>query len=757
MDEWPRQRAEATATAIAGRIGTAPLGIRRGWPALPWRAPVATWLALEIERRAPFPWIAVAFGIGILLFFQAEGRPALWAPVAGLSLAVAAAITLRRHLPAFAAAVACAALFAGFTAGMLRLDGVAAPILDQLVIGKLEGFVETIEERREGARLVIRVHDIAGLEAERRPTRVRVTLRRLGALQPGQFVAATARLLPPPQAAWPGGYDFAREAYFRGIGAVGSLVGTIEIKAPPIPPGWRSEIAAGIDGARNAMTKRIADTVGGPAGAVAAALITGKRGLIDERTNEVLRGAGIYHIVSISGLHMVLAAGGFFWIARAVLAAVPTAALLWPVKKIAAVVGMIGATVYCVFAGAELATERSLIMTLVMFGAILADRPALSLRNLAIAALIVLSREPETLLGPSFQMSFGAVAALVTVAPLLTRARIGIPPTGNLSRALGWVRSALIGLAATTFVAGLATAPFSAYHFQTANPLGLLGNALALPLVGIVVMPSALAGVLAYPFGLDRPIWWLMGAAVRSVLDISAWVSALDGATVVVPAFGPGALALFGLALLVLTLLTTPLRFLGLAALPAALAVAGQQPRPDLFVDRDGSGAAVRGADGRLVLLGRVPAFVAEQWLKADGDGRQASDPNLRAGARCDPVGCVAMAAGRRPIALVLDRRAFEEDCRRAEVVISRLPAPETCRAPHRFDRAYLAGNGAITVRWTAGNVSIEASRRPDDPRPWLGRGPKSKPPGPPPTPTGELPTAPQGEPGDDPREDPRP
>jgi competence protein ComEC len=184
-------------------------------------------------------------------------------------------------------------------------------VLDRLLIGRLTGFVESVEEHREGGRLVLLVHDIAGAAAERRPTRVRVSLRSLGALEPGQFIAATAQLLPPPEAAWPASYDFAREVYFRGIGAVGSLVGKVEIGAPPGPLPWRLRVATGIDEARDAMPRRIADTVGGPVGAVAAALVTGKRGLIDERTNEVLRGAGIYHIVSISGLHMVLAAGGF--------------------------------------------------------------------------------------------------------------------------------------------------------------------------------------------------------------------------------------------------------------------------------------------------------------------------------------------------------------------------------------------------------------------------------------------------------------
>jgi competence protein ComEC len=222
------------AGALAARIGARPVG--RGWPALGWRAPVADWLILELERRTPFPWIAVAFGLGVLLFFQADGRPALWAPVAGFLAATAAAVALRRRVLAFMGAVGCAAAFAGFTAGLLRLDAVEAPVLDKLMIGKLEGFVESMEERREGGRLIVLVHDVAGVAPERRPARVRVSLRSLGALEPGQFIVATARLLPPPEAAWPGGYDFAREAYFRGIGAVGSLVGKVEICAPPKPP-----------------------------------------------------------------------------------------------------------------------------------------------------------------------------------------------------------------------------------------------------------------------------------------------------------------------------------------------------------------------------------------------------------------------------------------------------------------------------------------------------------------------------------------
>jgi competence protein ComEC len=134
-------------------------------------------------------------------------------------------------------------------------------------------------------------------EAER-PRLVRVSVPARAGLTAGQFVTGTARLLPPPEAAWPGGYDFARDASYKGIGAVGSMVGQVRRVEPPGPPNWSLQVAAQVDEARNALTQRIATSIGGPAGGVGAALVTGKRGLIPETTNDILRGAGIYHIVS---------------------------------------------------------------------------------------------------------------------------------------------------------------------------------------------------------------------------------------------------------------------------------------------------------------------------------------------------------------------------------------------------------------------------------------------------------------------------
>jgi competence protein ComEC len=715
----------AAAAALAGTGFARP----RDWRIALERVPqfLRACVAEEVEQRRLFPWIAVAFGLGIVLFFAAEGRPALWAPLAGFVLAGAAAAVLRHRLWASAAAVGVAAAFAGFAAGVVRTARVEAPILTRTTIGALAGFVESIDERVEGGRMVVRVHDLAGVERAQRPAVVRVTLRDASGLTPGDFITAKARLMPPPEAARPGGYDFARDAYYRGIGAVGSILGKAEVAAAPVPRESSLVWAAEVDKARNALTRRIADAIGGQAGAVGAALVTGKRGLIDEDTNDVLRAAGIYHIVSISGLHMVLAAGVFLFIARALLALSQHAALFWPVKKIAAVVAMAGATAYCIFSGADVATERSLIMILVMLGAILFDRTVLSMRNLAISALIVLAREPESLLGPSFQMSYGAVAALIMLAGILSRRRRraadGERAEGLLARALQWLRKEALGIVLTTFVASLATAPFSAYHFQTANPFGLVGNALTLPLISIVVMPAAVIGVLALPFGLDRPVWEVMGVAVERVLQVSGWVADFDGSTLVVPAFGPGTLALFIAALTLATVLVSPLRWLAVVPGAAALALSGAPDRQDVFVDRTGAGAAVRGREGRLVVVGKPSSFVLEQWLKADGDGRAADDDSVRAGARCDRLGCTVETSDGRVVAFVLDRAAFPEDCSRAAIVVSRLYAPSTCGASVVVDCRFLDAHGATAIRLANGATAVTTARRPnEDAKPWLNR-----------------------------------
>ena len=697
------------ASLPAWSLGALPGRLRDAW-------------AVEIERRRLFLWLPVAQGIGILLYFAADREPSLLAAIVACIVPALLAVLLRQR-PAAAAALAMVALcFAGFALTAWRTASVAGPILDRVRFVTATGFVETVEARDRGSRIVLRVTSMDGVPEGARPERVRVSLR-TGALRPGQHIRARMRLLPPPGPARPGGYDFGRDAFFRGIGAVGSVSGAVaEVAAPAAMP-RDLVLRAGIDRARNALTERIVAIGGGQGGAVAAALVTGKRGQITEATNQDLRAAGIYHIVSISGLHMVLAAGTIFWLVRALLAFSATAALLWPIKKIAALAAMAGATAYCVFSGAEVATVRSLIMTLVMLGAILVDRPALSMRNLALAAMIVLALEPEALLGPSFQMSFGAVAALIAFAERWEARRREGPPL--LPWPLAPVAQAAIGILVTTILATAATAPFGAYHFQTFNPYGLIGNALALPFVSIVVMPAAVFGVLTYPLGLDWPAWWLMGSISDWVLVMSRWVAAFDRSTMLVPAFGPAALGGFVLALLWITLWTTPLRWLAVLPLACGVLLAARPERPAILIERDGSGLLARVSDGRMAVAGRPSAFVLQQWLNGEGDGRPPSDASLREGVRCDRLGCVLHDDRGKAISYARDRAAVAEDCGRAALVVTPLYWTGPCAA-QLIDRAVLSRDGALALYATRDGWRQRASVIENRDRPWIRRRPQA-------------------------------
>ena len=703
------------------------------------RAAVAGWWSREVDARRPFLWLPVAMAAGIALYFAADGEPAPGLPLALAAAAGLAAWHVRRALLPRAACLAAAMACLGFGLSAVRTAGVAAPVIDRPVAGVLGGFVESAEARVAGGRIVVRVHDLAGHRAERRPWRVRVTLPDVAGIKAGDFIVARVRLVPPPPASRPGGYDFAREAFFQRLGGVGSVIGPVAIAPPPVEPPLDLRVGAAVDRARNALTRRIVDVIGGPAGPVAASLVTGKRGLIPEPVNETLRAAGIYHVVSISGLHMVLAAGMVFWGVRALGAAVPAVALRWPVRKIAAAAAILAGAAYNVFAGAEIATQRALIMTVALFGAVLVDRAALSMRNLAIAALVVMALEPESLLGPSFQMSFAAVAALIalyerTGAPVAGAEAGAAPQPAPPRPPEGWIARGLrllAGTAAATLAAEAATAAFSLYHFQRLTLYGLVGNALTLPLVSFVVMPMAVLGALASPFGLDAPFWQVMGLGVDAMLAVSAHVAAWPGAVAVVPAFGPLPLLLTVAAGLWLVLMTTPLRWAALAPAAAGIGLAAAAPAPALVVSADGRSAAVRQADGRLALAGASPgAFALDQWLRADGDPRTADDASLR-GARCDPAGCVARLPDGRAVAVVARAAAFAQDCRRAHVVVTPLVAPVWCRPAALVDRAVLARTGALVLYPDGEGFAVRPARSLGARRPWH---PAAPPPAPAPT-----------------------
>ncbi len=724
MIRQPRQARGASAAVGLVRPSWWQLMLLRGQGRL---APISTSHAAfqaEVDARRLFAWLPVATGVGVVLYFIADGTPSLWPPaIIGIGLLLLAG-AMRSRLGVFLCCVAVAFVFIGFAAAALRTKQAEAPVLVHTTFAKISAYVETVDAGRDGGRMVLFLTAFDSRAGVLSPQRIRTTFKGLGP-RAGDHITGQARLMPPPQPAFPGGYDFARDAYFLGLGAVGRWTGPLTLSPALQPLPHSLWLITGIDNARTDLTNRIARIIGGQAGALSAALVTGKRGLLDEPTNDALRASGLYHIVSISGLHMVLAAGVFFWLARAILVLLPGFAERHAVKKYAAVIAMIGATAYCVFSGSEVATERSLIMTLVMLGAILFDRPALSMRNLAIAALVVLLREPETLLGPSFQMSFAAVAAMIAAHEWwLSRNKAPKEPTGwgGIWLRKAWL--ALLGSLVTTLIASMATAPFAAYHFQRINPYGLIGNALAIPFVSFVVMPAAVGGTLLLPFGLDGPVWSLMGLGSEQVLHVARKVGEVQGSVRGMRAFPISALVWMATGFVILVLVRHPARLCALLPLSIGVWQAVHVIPPDVMIDRQGTTAAVRSSDGQLVMLGRgANRFTVDRWLSADGDLRKSNAPDLRKGAQCDRMGCVTKLTTGEAVALVLEIEAFEEDCRRARLVISPLQTPAFCRdAAFVIDRIDLTQSASITLHRAGAGFTITPARPANQWKPWYGR-----------------------------------
>ncbi|MFD1333814.1 ComEC/Rec2 family competence protein, partial [Methylopila musalis] len=460
--------------------------------------------------------------------------------------------------------------------------------LERAQRAEVTGRVVRVEPRDGGRRrITLAVERFGALEPDARPKRVRVTLSAEPRLTAGDRLALSAFWRPPQQPLRPGGYDFALMAYFDGLGATGAQAKDVRLQPRP-PDAGLERFSTALERLRERLTERIATTVGGPQGAVAAALVTGVRGPIPQDVEDDLRAAGLSHILSISGLHMALVAGTLFWLVRALLSASERAALRLPVKAIAAVTALAGATFYLALSGAEVATQRSYLMAGIVFVAILIGRPAVTPRNLALAALLVLALTPQAVLGPSFQMSFAAVAALIATFEIWSARKVATEPGGRFERFVAAAWRIALAAVLTTLVAGLASAPFAAYHFHRVTPYALAGNALATPLISMIVMPSVVGGLLFTPLGLDGPWWRLMGFGLDGVLAVARFVASWPGAERMSGAFGAPAIALFALGLAWLCLWRTALRVAAVAPLGLALALSLWPHRPDVVVHPEG-------------------------------------------------------------------------------------------------------------------------------------------------------------------------
>jgi competence protein ComEC len=678
------------------------------------------WVRAEAGAGRLLPWVPVAFGVGIAFYFAADHEPVA-SVTAGAALGFCVAAFLLRRQKVFPIAVLIAAVAAGFATATWKTALIAHGVLARPMYSvQLSGFVETRDIRERTDRFVLRVAKMESPRAQTKLERVRLSVRKGTAPAVGSFVELKARLQPPLAPMRPGSYDFGRDMYFQGIGASGFVTGSIKaVEQPPVSGGLSLRYAAFMQGLRDAIDARIRNVLDGDKRAIATALLTGRRDAITTPVNDAMFISGLGHVLSISGYHMAVVAGVVFFAVRALLALIPALTVGFPIKKWSAAAALAAAAFYLLLSGAEVATQRSFFMTAVVLIAVMVDRRAVTFRTLAVAAMIVLTLAPEALVHPSFQMSFAATLGLVALVQIGMPRLFASPDNSATAKVALWGGREIMMLALASFVAGLATTPYAAFHFHRVTPYGVLANLAAMPVVSAVVMPAGLFGLAAMPFGLDGAFWWIMGWGIDWMIVVTEWVAGLPGAIGRMAAFGIGPLIAASAGIILLGLLRTPLRWLGAVALALAVVWALAVPQPDILVSADGRNVGVRGKDGRLHLMRTAKdAFQLKEWLAADADPRPASDSTLAEGVSCDEAGCVTQMADGGLVTLALRPEAFSDDCARAALVVTARQAPPACRPPV-IDQDRLRRQGAMALRRTRDGFAVDAIRPKGLDRPW--------------------------------------
>ena len=693
-------------------------------PAL-WPQSVETvrqWVRAEAGAGRLLPWVPVAFGTGIALYFAADHEPVL-AVAAVVAIGLCAVAVLLRRQKFFPVAVMIAAVAAGFAVATWKTARIAHGVLARPMFSvALTGFVETRDIRERTDRFVLRVVTMESARGTTKLERVRLSVKKGTAPAVGSFVELKARLLPPLAPLRPGSYDFGRDMFFAGIGASGFVMGAIRTAKPPDGGGIRLRYSAFMQGLRDTIDARIRTTLEGDKRAIATALLTGRRDAISQPVNDAMFISGLGHVLSISGYHMAVVAGVVFFAVRALLALFPALTVGYAIKKWSAAAALVAAAFYLLLSGAEVATQRSFFMTAVVLIAVMVDRRAITFRTLAVAALIVLTVAPEALVHPSFQMSFAATLGLVALVQIGMPGLFATPDHTATARVALWGGREITMLLLASLVAGLATTPYAAFHFHRVTPYGVLANLAAMPVVSALVMPSGLLGLVAMPFGFDGLFWAIMGVGIDWMISVTQWVAALPGAVGRVPAFGIGPLIAASLGIILLGLLRTPLRWSGAALVLLAAVGAARVPQPDILISADGRNVGVRGQDGRLHLMhaakGTRDAFLLREWLAADADPRAATDASLTAGVSCDDHGCVMQSAGGAFIAQALKAEALADDCERAALIVTNKPAPAGCAASV-IDVERLRRQGAMALRRSREGFVVEAVKAVGIDRPW--------------------------------------
>ncbi|MCY7398517.1 MAG: ComEC family competence protein [Sphingomonas bacterium] len=649
---------------------------------------------LEAERGQLPLWFVAAFASGIAAWLWLPG-PAQWSAFIVLALGIAlSGIAWGQGRLGRALLIGGLALAAGCGLIWGRSAWVAAPRLERPVIAVIEARVERVEQlvAKEDIRLTL-------APAGEMP-RLRMSLPAKDApkgLGPGARIRVKARVQPPPPMPLPGGHDFARDAWFAQRGGVGRAIGPIELIAPAT--------GGGLDAVRDRLGAHVRASLPGSAGGVAVALAVGDQAGVSEEDAEAMRRSGLTHLLSVSGLHIAAAVGAAMLLSLRLMALSERLALRFNLVLVAAGVGALAGVAYTLLTGMQVPTMRACIAALLVLGGIALGREAISLRLVAVGALLVLLFRPEALAGASFQLSFAAVTSIIVLhQSRWARDLLGVREEGWPQRLL----RGLLGLLLTGLAVELALIPFALYHFHKAGLYGVAANMIAIPLTTFVVMPLEALALLFDSIGLGAPLWTATGWSIDLILGLAHRVADAKGAVAMLPTMPRWAFAALVLGGLWIALWRGPVRRWAVVPLVIGVAGAATAPIPDLLITGDGEHLAIVRPDGVPVLLrARSGDFVRGMMSEAaafDGDPLALEEQGF---ARCTRDACLAdiVRDGRawRLLAIRsrdrIDWRTLTTACHDADIVVASRRLPLGCTPRWlKLDRPALAQSGGVAL-----------------------------------------------------------
>ncbi len=651
------------------------------------------------------PWIAVGFAAGIGLWFdltQPEQWLALICLCGALGMGALALMRANGNFPYLRLAIATMTM--ALAAGCLTVWSKSALVGTQAIAASgattITGRVLARQEQpaEERVRLILATRE-PGTE---RPIGVRINVPlesdRADAVE-GSVVRVRSRLMPPPAPMLPGSYNFARAAWFQGLAATGSALGPVEIVSAGEAGGWLART-------QRSLAAHIHRRLEGSPGGIAAAFASGDRGGINKADEEAMRDSGLTHLLSVSGLHVSAVIAGTYFLAMSLLALWPWLALRVRLPVMAAAVAAGAGIFYTLLTGAEVPTVRSCAGAILVLLALAIGREPLSLRLLAVAALLVMLLWPEAVVGPSFQMSFASVLAIVAL--------IGSAPVRKFlaPRDESWLMRrwrGVVMLLVTGLVIEIALMPIALYHFHRAGIYGALANTIAIPLTTFVSMPLIGLALLFDSAGAGAPIWWLAGKSIDVLLGIAHWTAARPGAVNHLPAMGTGRFVLFLAGALWLALWRGRVRLLGLLpAGVASLSLLLLEP-PDLLISGDGRHAGITGEAGEklLVLRESRSSYASENLSEIAGMEGETVALADWPGAQCNRDYCaIPITRAGRTWHILLARsmdpapeRALAAACERSDIVIAARWLPRSCKPRWlKADRNMLERTGGLAL-----------------------------------------------------------